>query len=367
MSRDIIPVANPHAQYRAHANELQAAIIAVLEKGHYVLGQEVSAFEVEFAGFIGAREAVGVGNGTDALALALRAVGVKEGGEVVTVSHSAVATAAAIRQVGATPVFVDIDAERCCMDPALIRAVCTSSTQAIVPVHIYGQPADMGAILAVAESLKLPVVEDCAQAHGASISGKRVGTFGAAAAFSFYPTKNLGAIGDGGAVVSNFPEITEKVRLLRQYGWRERYVSETEGFNSRLDELQAAILRIKLRYLEQGNARRREIAAAYSSAASSGRLKVPAKIADTIHAMHLYVVESSEREEFERYLESRGICCARHYPRAIHQQPAYANCHRGNLARTEHLYQQIVTLPLYPELADSEVERVCTALAEWTI
>jgi dTDP-4-amino-4,6-dideoxygalactose transaminase len=365
MTDDFIQVANPHAQYLAYAAEIRDAIQRVLDGGHYVLGEEVAAFEAEFAAYVGVSAAVGVGSGTDALALALRAVGVRAGDEVVTVSHSAVATAAAIRQIGAEPVFADIDAERRCLDPEAIAAICTERTRAIVPVHIYGQPADMAAILALAKQRSLPVVEDCAQAHGAAIGETRVGGFGAVAAFSFYPTKNLGAIGDGGAVVTSDPTIAERLRLLRQYGWRERYISESDGFNSRLDELQAAILRVKLRHLDADNGRRRQIAAAYGQALTDSPLRGPRAVPGTLHAMHLYVLECEERDRFEHYMQAKGIGTGRHYPLAIHQQPAYAGCRKGSLARTEQLYRELVTLPLYPQLSEEEVRRICAALREW--
>ncbi|MBM3834485.1 MAG: DegT/DnrJ/EryC1/StrS family aminotransferase [Verrucomicrobia bacterium] len=368
MNPDPIPVANPKAQFEAYRDEIETAMRNVLESGWYILGNEVEAFENEFASFLGAEQCVGVANGTDALALALRAVGVQPGDEVITVSHSAVATVAAIEQIGAIPILVDIHAETRCIDPALIEALVGGKTKAILPVHIYGQPAPMHEIMAFARKHGLRVVEDCAQAHGAEIGGQKVGTFGDAAAFSFYPTKNLGALGDGGAVVANCSETAENVRLLRQYGWKERYISVERGVNSRLDELQAAILRIKLRHLAEGNVRRRTIAAAYKKALGGGEIRLPSDVPGTTHAMHLFVIESDARDSMRSFLHGLGIGTALHYPQAIHQQPAYRGRLRGadKLVATDLLYRRILSIPLYPELNSQQLERVCQALRSWS-
>lgn len=368
MVPDLIPVANPGAQFRIHADEIRKAINSVLDGGYYILGPQVRAFEGEFASFCGARFCIGVASGTDALVLALLTAGIGYGDEVITVSHTAVATVAAIEQVGAVPVFADIDAVSRCMNPEAITSLISSRTKAIIPVHIFGQPADMPAIMALAAMHKLFVIEDCAQAHGAEIDGKRVGTFGHAATFSFYPTKNLGAIGDGGAVVTNSPEFADTCQALREYGWRERYISSICGLNSRLDEIQAAILRVKLPHLAAGNARRRHIAAAYRQALDESRIVPPSHIDGTLHAMHLFVVKCEEREDLARHLAGHGISTGRHYPLAVHQQPAYSGRIRGaeSLPVTERLYERLLSLPLFPELTDTEIERVCTALKSWT-
>jgi len=367
MIDDFIPVANPKAQVETHKREINESIKRVLSSGLYILGQEVRSFEKEFADFLGARFCVGVASGTDALILALKAVGVKMGDEVITVSHSAVATTAAIELTGAIPVFVDIDLTTRCMDPNLILEFVSEKTTAILPVHIYGQPAAMEEIVSVAGQCNLKVVEDCAQAHGAEINGKKVGTLGDAGAFSFYPTKNLGAIGDGGAVVTNSAEIAERVRVLREYGWQERYISSVQGVNSRLDELQAAILRVKLPYLLRDNKLRREIGKRLCAAIDRACIVPPAQIERTLHAMHLFVVECDKREILGGFLKEQGIGTAIHYPLPIHKQPAYSGriCGEEDLGRTDALYKRIITLPMYPELTDHQVKRICTALGKW--
>lgn len=368
MAERPVPVADPGAQYRSHCGQIDEAISRVTASGWYILGKEVEAFEREFAAFHSLPYCVGVASGTDALFLALRAAGIQPGDEVITVSHSAVATAAAIEMIGADPVFADIDPVTRCMDPASAEALVTENTTAILPVHIYGHPAAMDRIMAIAKRHRLRVVEDCAQAHGAAINGRLVGTFGDAAAFSFYPTKNLGAIGDGGAVVTRRADIHERLCGLRQYGWKKRRVSEVPGFNSRLDELQAAVLRVKLPRLPADNERRRGIACRYSEALRGSDVRTPAVAGGIRHAMHLYVVETDLREEFESFMEKRGVATARHYPMAIHRQPAYAGRCRGSdlLPATDKLYTRMVTLPLYPELTPQQVDRICDALGAWT-
>lgn len=360
---NMIPVANPQAQVIALRAEIDAAIARFLDGAVYILGPEVAAFEQEFAAYIGAPFASGVANGTDAVRLALMAVGIGPGDEVITVSHSAVATVSAIVEAGAVPVMVDIDPQTYCIDIAAIKAAITPKTRAIVPVHIYGHPADMPAIMLLARQFNLKVVEDCAQAHGAAIAGQKVGTFGDAAAFSFYPTKNLGALGDGGAVVCQEAVVNERVQYLRQYGWKKRYISDCHGINSRLDELQAAILRVKLKYLEAGNQRRRDIASRYSAALKHSGVITPHLSAEIVHAMHLYVVQSKNRSALAEYLKDQGIATALHYPAAIHQQAAYRL--ETPLQQTEHLYKNLLSLPMFPELSDQQVEHICLALQAW--
>jgi dTDP-4-amino-4,6-dideoxygalactose transaminase len=368
MANDVIQAANPFAQFKAHEKEIRAAIEKVLASGWYILGEEVKAFEREFAEFIGVKYSIGVANGTDALSLALKACGIGQGDEVITVSHSAVATVAAIEMIGAIPVFADIEPTSRCIDPAKILPLISGSTKAIVPVHIYGQPAHMIEIKNIADKYNLKVVEDCAQAHGAAISGKKVGTFGDAAAFSFYPTKNLGAIGDGGAVVSNNSDVADKCKWLREYGWKERYISFIKGGNSRLDEIQAAILRVKLRYLASDNEKRRDIALKYNNAIKHTNILPPAAISGTLHAMHLYVVESDDRDDLQQFLTQNKIGSARHYPMSIHLQPAYKDRIRGseNLVQTEMLYKKILSLPMYPELSELQVGKICDTIKKWS-
>lgn len=364
MTSEIVPVANLALQYRAHEKAIQNAVNRVLESGWYILGKEVATFEEEFSAYIGASHAIGVGSGTDAVALALRACGVQAGDEVITVSHTAVATIAAIEQIGALPVFADIAPQSRCMDPKSIPALISAKTKALVPVHIYGQPAAMHEIMEIARQYGLKVIEDCAQAHGAMIAGQQVGTFGDAAAFSFYPTKNLGACGDGGAVTSNDDTVANHCRWLRQYGWKERYISVLPGINSRLDEMQAAILREKLHALTHGNTRRQLIANRYTEALKESTVIAPPTLPDTRSVFHLYVVECEHRESFETHMARHGIATARHYPQPVHSQPAYVGRIRGseNLPLTERLYERIVSLPMYPELTDDQVARVSIAL-----
>jgi dTDP-4-amino-4,6-dideoxygalactose transaminase len=361
----IISVANPQQSYRVNRALIQGAVTRVLESGCYILGDEVNAFEREFGAFLGVSNVIGVGSGTDALALALKSCGVNAGDEVITVSHTAVATVAAIEQIGGVPVFVDIDPKTRCLDSSLVSDLVTSKTKAVVPVHIYGQPAAMSTILEVAGKYGLRVIEDCAQAHGASIGNQQVGTFGDAAAFSFYPTKNLGAFGDGGAVASNDEEVANRCRWLRQYGWKERNMSLISGFNSRLDEIQAAILREKLRLLSADNLRRQFIACRYTKSINKDSIILPPPEMEGNPVYHLYVVECERREAFESYMLRHRIGTARHYPLPVHRQPAYIGRIRGSekLFKTDQLYQRIVSLPMYPEMTDCDIDKVANALS----
>jgi dTDP-4-amino-4,6-dideoxygalactose transaminase len=353
--------ANPLLQYQSYKEEIDEAIASVLAGGRYVLGSQVKAFEEEFADYIGVSCGVGVGSGTEALHLALAACGVKAGDEVITVSHTAVATAAAIRLAGAIPVFVDIEPDYYTLDPAKLETVVTPKTRAIIPVHIYGQPVDIDTIIEFAKKHKLFVIEDCAQAHGAVYKNKRVGSYGDMACFSFYPTKNLGAIGDGGMVVTNQPELAEKVKLLREYGWAQRYVSHTDGWNSRLDELQASILRVKLRYLDADNAKRIKLAGLYHKELSKlSGLSLPIKRENATHIYHLYVIRLQRRDELQDYLKEHQINTLVHYPVPIHRQPAYNKGQK--LAVTESIAKEILSLPMYPELKQSELETVVSAI-----
>jgi dTDP-4-amino-4,6-dideoxygalactose transaminase len=336
--------------------EIDAAIAGVLDRGQFVLGARVTEFEEAFAAFCGARESVGVASGTDAIAIALRAVGVEPGDEVIVPANTCVPTVAAVEAVGATPVLADVDPGTWTLDPAAAAAAVTGRTRAVVPVHLYGLCADVEGL----RGLGLSIVEDAAQAHGADVNGRRAGTLGDAAAFSFYPTKNLGALGDGGAVVTNDPAAAAAARSLRAYGERERYESVQSGWNSRLDELQAAILLVKLRRLEEWDARRREIAARYDEL-ELDRQSVPDGFR---HVYHLYVIRVPDRDAFQKRLAERGIQTAIHYPRAIHEHPAYAHLVRPGLGVSERLAAEVVSLPLYPELTDDEVDAVVEALTE---
>jgi dTDP-3-amino-3,4,6-trideoxy-alpha-D-glucose transaminase len=342
--------------------ELDLAIHRVLQSGVYVGGAEVEAFEHEFATFCGAGYAVGVNSGTDALELALRALGVGEGDEVLSAANTCIATVAGIVAAGATPVLVDASSDTMTLDPAQLEEACGPRTRAIVPVHLYGRCADMQAIVAFARERNLLIVEDVAQGHGARRDGRRVGTFGDAAAFSFYPTKNLGAIGDGGAVVTSSRKVAERVQRLRNYGVVAGQAAE-RGRNSRLDPLQAAVLRAKLPFLDAWNARRREIAERYGEGLSGLPVQLPAAAEAEEHVHHLYVVRAKQRESLRGRLARRGVDTLVHYDRPIHRNPAYRALARpGHLRTSERLCAEVLSLPLYPELRNEEVEFVIDAV-----
>ena len=353
--------ANPKAQYLSYKDEIDAAISRILDSGWYILGKEVELFEEEFADFIRVQYGIGVGSGTEALHLALVACGVGPRDEVITVSHTAVATAAAISLTGATPVFVDIEPKYFTIDPNCIQKAITSKTKAILPVHIYGHPAEMDAIMQIAHEYGLKVIEDCAQAHGAKYKGQRVGSIGDIGCFSFYPTKNLGAIGDGGMVVTNFPDLAEKTRLMREYGWKERYISSSEGWNSRLDEMQAAILRVKLKHLDEDNRKRVKLAEQYLDGLEGVPLELPRKRGDCEHVYHLFVIKTDDREALIEYLGGNGIDTSIQYPVPIHEQAYYMSLGQNkSLPVTEKLAKEIVSLPMYPELSVEEIKTVIT-------
>jgi dTDP-4-amino-4,6-dideoxygalactose transaminase len=364
----MIPFGDPHASYQAHKSQIDQAIKQVLNSGWYVLGTEVDAFEKEFASFHGEDfHGVGVANGTDAISMCLIGLGLGTGDEVITPSHTAVATVAGIEQAGCTPVFADIDPNTRCIAPKSIEERVTANTRAIMPVHIYGQPAEMPKILGIAKTNNLAVIEDCSQAHGAEINRQKVGTFADISAYSCYPTKNLGGTGDSGVILCRYKEFAEKIKSLRQYGWNEERESIISGFNSRLDELQAAILRVKLQHLTDDNAKRRAIAFQYNAAFKELPLTLPSLAETELHAMHLYVIECDRRNELMNYLRSNQIGASLHYPLAVHQHAAYANRIRGadDLPVTEHLYQRILTLPMYPELSNDAIEHIISMVQNW--
>jgi dTDP-4-amino-4,6-dideoxygalactose transaminase len=378
MTAAAIPQTNPRASYLAHQAEIDAAMLAVMTGGSYILGPQVAAFEAEFAAFVGQPHAIGVANGTDALTLALRACGIGPGDVVITTSHTAGATIAAIELTGATPLFVDIDPLTFTLDPHAMAAalenppagVDRAAIRAVVPVHLYGQLADMPAIMSLAEWHSLAVIEDCAQAHGATLAGRAAGTWGAAAAFSFYPTKNLGAFGDGGAVVTGDAETAKRVRALREYGWHQRYVSSEpgpgRGMNSRLDELQAAILRVKLRYLAAGNIRRAGIARLYDRSLSGADVTTPPRRAGAGHVFHQYVIRVTDRDRVREQLQAQGIGTLIHYPVPVHLQPAFQGRvpMLGTLPHTEEACRHILSLPMFPELTDAEVRRCAASVTD---
>jgi dTDP-4-amino-4,6-dideoxygalactose transaminase len=371
MMNFFISQSDPKAGYLAHREAIDRAIADTLASGWYILGAQVKSFEQEFAAYLGTGHCAGVANGTDALAIALRCL-IEPGDGVVTVSHTAVATVAAIELAGGLPLLADIDPLSYTIAPDAIESAIEGwrgpgRIRGIIAVHLYGHPADLTAIAAIARRHNLFVIEDCAQAHGAMIGGRRVGAFGDLAAFSFYPTKNLGALGDGGAVATNDAELDAQVRLQREYGWRERYVSRIPGLNSRLDELQAAILRVKLKFLDEDNARRRAIAQRYDEALQGSALILPARREGVTHVYHQYVVCSERRDELQRKLRERGIGTLIHYPVPIHRQPAYENrvaLQPGGLPVTERIAGQVLSLPMHSGLTDEQVEQVCAALGQ---
>lgn len=360
----MILCANPRMQYLAYKGEIDGAVMRVLNRGRYILGEEVKTFEAEFAAYIGVANGIGVGSGTDSLHLALAACEIGPGDEVITASHSAVATVAAIEKAGALPVLVDIEPDYYTLDPRQIETAVTSKTKAIIPVHLYGQPVDLDPILEIAVEYGLKVIEDCAQATGAMYKGKRVGSYGDLSCFSFYPTKNLGAIGDGGMVLTDQPELARQVGLLREYGWAERYVSHIPGGNSRLDEVQAAILRVKLQHLDQDNAERVRIASIYRAGLNGCDIVLPTSRQETRHVYHLYVVRTPRRDALKQHLTDKGIAALVHYPVPIHLQPAYRGRLAGNgsLQETEQAAQEVLSLPIYPELKEADLEAVIGAV-----
>ena len=346
------------------AAAVRAAIDRVIARGWFVLGPEVDAFESEFASASGASHAVGVGTGTDAIALLLRAINVKPGDEVIVPAITAAYTALAVVMAGATPVFADVDADTLTLDPAACEAAIRSRTVAIVPVHLYGQAADMRALQSIAQRHSLAIVEDCCQAHLATCDGVPVGTRTAGGAFSFYPTKNLGALGDGGAIITNDPAIADRVRRLRNGGQVDRYVHADAGVNSRLDDLQAAVLRARLPLLPRWTARRREVAAAYrrSLAGANSRGVKALEERDSGHVYHLFVVRSSERAALQTHLRAAGIDTLIHYPVPLPQQPAFAAMTSEDCPVAARVAQEILSLPLHPRLTDIDVERISSAV-----
>jgi dTDP-4-amino-4,6-dideoxygalactose transaminase len=369
-SQQVINVADPRANYLSHKDEIDQAIQHVLLRGRYILGEEVSRFEEEFAQYLGVSHALGAGSGTDALELALRACGIGSGDVVVTAAHTAVATVAAIELVGAVPFLVDIDAATFTVDISQIEEAVETipNAKAIVPVHLYGHPADMKSIIEIAAGRDLMVIEDCAQAHGASIDGRKVGSWGKIAAFSFYPTKNLGAIGDGGAIATSDPVLADKARSLREYGWQDRYVSALPGgMNTRLDELQAAILRVKLRYLDQENARRQSLARLYDELLPPSMPR-PNVCSEVEHVFHQYVVRDASRDDLAAFLREASVQTGILYPVPVHLQPAYLGrllCSRDGLQRSEEVCRQLLCLPIYPEIDEPSVWRVCELIQRW--
>jgi dTDP-4-amino-4,6-dideoxygalactose transaminase len=356
-----IPFLDLSAAYRELQTEIDAAVARTLASGYYIGGPEVEAFEEEFASYCGATHAVGVANGLDALHLALRAMDVGPGDEVIVPSNTYIATWLAVSQCGATPVPVEPDARTFNIDPALIEAAITPRTKVILPVHLYGQPADMDPILDIARKHGLRVLEDGAQAHGARYKGQRLGAHGDAVAWSFYPGKNLGAMGDGGAVTTNDPQIADRLRVLRNYGSRVKYVNEVQGYNSRLDPLQAAILRVKLAKLDEWNARRSAIAQRYQQGLVNCGLTLPHVPEWAEPVWHLFVVRCRQRDALQNHLTSQGVQTLIHYPIPPHQQQAYPEWNALSFTLSEAIHQQVLSLPIGPTLTLQDADQVAQA------
>ena len=363
----MIQVSDPRAEYLAQRDEIDAAIARVLSSGRLILGPEVDAFEREFAQFLSAGECIAVANGTDAIELALRACGIGDGDVVATVSHTAVATVTAIRLAGATPLFVDVDAATLTMDASALRTAIEAAPRAerikaVIPVHLYGGMCDMEAVMRVAREFRLRVIEDSSQAHGALLHGRSAGTWGDLGTFSFYPTKNLGALGDGGAVVTGDGDLAARLRELRQYGWRERNISQRLGRNSRLDEMQAAVLRVKLTGLAAGNARRRQNAAAYGRSLQGLPVTLPGCVEHCVPVFHQYVIRTGKRAELQAALRQAGAESAIHYPVPAHRQKPFETCVGGPLAVTEAASAEILSVPVHPHLRDADVATVASVI-----
>jgi len=358
------------AQYGSISHEIDEAIRRVVAASDFILGKDVELFEQEFAEYCGVVHAVGVDSGVSALELALRAYDISDGDEVITVSHTFSATAFAISATGARPVFIDVDAQTYNMNAALIEAAITPRTKAIMPVHLYGQPADIEEIARIAREHNLVLIEDACQAHGAQFKRQRVGSFGDAAAFSFYPGKNLGAYGDGGMIVTNDEGVAEKLRILRNCGQSEKYKHVMLGFNRRLDSLQAAVLRVKLPHLDTWNKARRNAAQLYNDfLKADDSVVTPGEGEDRTHVYHLYVIQHADREGLMANLRAQGVSAGLHYPTPVHLQPCYEflNVPRGSLPVTESLASRVISLPMYPELTREQVQFVCDQVKRFSI
>ncbi|TFB12831.1 DegT/DnrJ/EryC1/StrS family aminotransferase [Candidatus Marinimicrobia bacterium MT.SAG.4] len=365
-----IPFGDLKRQYLTIKEDIDEAISNVLNRGWFILGEELRTFEEEFASYCNAKYGIGVGSGTEALHLSLVACGVEPGDEVITVPNTAVPTVSAISCAGAIPAFVDIDPNTYTMDPSkledyLKKRSTTRKAKAVIPVHLYGYPVDMDPILEIARRYGLKVIEDACQAHGAEYKNQKVGSLGDAGCFSFYPSKNLGAYGDGGMIVTNDRDLAKRIRMLRNYGQENRYHHNIKGFNSRLDEIQAAILRVKFRYLDRWNERRRQIAKIYDQATASSEIKKPIEMDYAKHVYHLYVIRTKNREEIQQDLLNNGIETIIHYPIPIHLQEAYKDLKlkESKFPHAELHAIECVSLPVYPELSDSEVQYICDVIS----
>ncbi len=364
-SPEAVPLVDLVAQYRSIQTEIDAAIQKVLITGRFILGDEVSALEGEIATYLGVKYGVGVASGTDALILALRALGIGPGDEVILPAYTFFATAGAVLNVGATPKLVDIDPKTYCLDTEQVEACISPATKAIIPVHLYGHPADINPILELAQEYGLKIIEDNAQAFGASYHGRKIGSFGDLACLSFFPSKNLGGYGDGGMVVTDDEELANKVRMLRTHGWQQKYFPEILGYNSRLDTLQAAILRVKLGHIDRWNDRRRELAEAYNKSLSRlPDLTLPYQAPGVKHVYHLYVVRSQIRDELQKHLKQKGIASSVYYPQPLHlSDPCKGLGYQvGDFPHAESASRETLAIPLYPEMTLDQVNRVVAVI-----
>jgi dTDP-4-amino-4,6-dideoxygalactose transaminase len=362
----MIPYVDLKAQYHSIKPEIDQAVLGVLESSQFILGKEVALFEEEFARYCQAQYGIGANSGTSALHLALLAAGIGAGDEVITIPFTFVATVAAIRYTGATPVFVDIAPSSFTMDPDQIERAITPRTKAIMPVHLYGQMADMDPIMEIARQYNLTVIEDAAQAHGAEYKGRRAGSIGDLGCFSFYPGKNLGAYGEGGMVVTNNPEYTRTMRMLRDWGAEKKYEHVLKGFNYRLEGMQGAILHVKLRYLESWTEARREHAQRYQQMLAGSNVESPTEMSYARHVYHVYAIRTGSREKLTRAFQEKGIQFGIHYPIAIHQLPAHADLgyKAGDFRHSEKAADEVLSLPMFAELTNEQIDFVCTAIRE---
>jgi dTDP-4-amino-4,6-dideoxygalactose transaminase len=357
-----IPMVDLKGQYETLKDEIDSALLQSLSETRFILGPNVQAFDQEAAEHLGARHAISCASGTDALHLALRAAGIGPGDEIITSSFTFIATAEAISYIGAVPVFVDIQPDSLNIDPSRIREAITSKTRAILPVHLFGQPADMNEIQALADEFGLLVIEDCAQSFGARYQGRTTGTMGAAGAFSFFPSKNLGCYGDGGMITTNDDAVADQIRLLRNHGSSQQYHHDVIGYNSRLDEMQAVILRIKLRHIDSYNQRRLAVARHYNQLLAGSRFTTPGIPEDRDHVFHQYTLLCEGRDALREHVLAQGIACAVYYPIPLHQQKVYANSRQPELAVTEATASNCLSFPIFPEMTEAQVEKVCEAI-----
>ena len=362
----MILCSNPSEQFKSYQSEIEDAVISVMRSNSYVLGEQVKILEGEFAEYIGVSSAIGVANGTDAIEIALRALNIGFGDEVITVSHTAVATIAAIEATGASVVLVDVDPKFYTLNPNQLKGLLTKKTKAIIAVHLYGQAADLDPIITFCNLNKIYLIEDASQAHGAKYNNKRLGSIGDIGCFSCYPTKNLGAIGDAGLVTTNNEELASRIRRIREYGWKNR-VSMQPGRNSRLDELQAAILRIKLKHLDEDNQKRRDIAEFYFNKLSELPILLPSIRSNSESVFHLFVIQVEDRNSLLSFLKKGGIIAGVHYSLPVHMHPAYNDrvIKSEDMVVTENIVNQIISLPIYPELSKSDVNKIVNRINQF--